>query len=219
MSVAVKATGLIQRFGRSLALGPLNLEVEAGERMAVLGPNGAGKTTLLRLLATASRPTDGSLEVLGFDVGQDRGAIRARMGYVPHQSGLYPWLTALENLEFFNDLHGLKRGARTSAALAEVGLSRKADSPVAELSKGMQQRLALARSLLHNPELWILDEPDASLDAEGRDLLGTLMEGRTVVMATHDQGLADSLCGRQIQLDQGMIAVGQERDHTPAVSG
>jgi heme ABC exporter ATP-binding subunit CcmA len=197
--IAVRAAGLCQRFGAQLALAPLDLELAAGERLAVLGDNGAGKTTLLRLLATAARPAAGRLELFGLDATRQRERLRARLGHLGHQPGLYPQLTALENLEFFATLHGLPRG-RAAEALELVQVENRR---VAELSRGQQQRLALGRAVLHAPELLVLDEPDASLDEPGRALLGRLLEERTVVVATHDRALARSLCGRALLLRAG----------------
>ena len=199
---AVRAAGLVQRFGRLVALGPLDLEVAAGDRVAVLGGNGAGKSTLLRLLATATRPAAGRLELFGLDAATQRERLRARLGYLGHQVGLYPALTVLEHLEFFATLHGLGH-REAEAAMAAVRLVPVARRRAEALSRGQQQRLALARAVLHRPDLLVLDEPDASLDAEGRDLLGGLFEGRTVVMATHDTGLARELCQRAMLLKGG----------------
>lgn len=199
---AVRAAGLVQRFGRLVALGPLNLELDAGDHLAVLGGNGAGKSTLLRLLATLTRPASGRLELLGLDAATQRERLRARLGYLGHQVGLYPALTVLEHLEFFATLHGLGQ-CEVEAALAALRLAPQARRRAEALSRGQQQRLALARSVLHRPELLVLDEPDASLDAEGRDLLGRLFDGRTVVMATHDSGLARELCQRAMLLKGG----------------
>ena len=202
---AVRARALIQRFGPQVAMGPLDLELPARGRLAVLGANGAGKTTLLRVLATLTRPASGQLELLGLDVQRQRDRLRARLGFVGHQVGLYPALTALENLEFFATLQGLAR-ADAEAALDLVRLRALARRRVEQLSRGQQQRLALARAVLHRPELLVLDEPDASLDAEGRELLGGLFEGRTVVMATHDPALARDLCDRAMLLKAGRDA-------------
>jgi len=199
------ARGLVQVFGRHLALGPIDLRLVDGERLAVLGDNGAGKTTLLRILATAARPTAGSLQLFGLDASSGRDRVRARLGYLGHRHGLYPALTARENVEFFATLHGVER-ARVAGALVETGLEAVADRRVEELSRGQQQRLALARTTLHRPELLVLDEPDASLDAAGRGLLSRMMEGRTVVMATHDRPLARDLCGRGLLLRAGRDA-------------
>jgi heme ABC exporter ATP-binding subunit CcmA len=199
---AVRARGLVQRFGSQVALGPLDLALPVRGRLAVLGGNGAGKTTLLRVLATAVRPAAGRLELLGLDAGRQRDRLRARLGYLGHQAGLYPALTARENLEFFATLHGLGR-RDADAALALVRLTPQGGRRAGQLSRGQQQRLALARAVLHRPELLVLDEPDASLDGEGRDLLGGLFEGRTVVMATHDAALARELCDRAMLLKAG----------------
>ena len=203
--IVVRARSLVQRFGDRVALGPLDLELAAGERLAVLGSNGAGKTTLLRLLATVARPAGGRLELFGLEATRQRERLRARLGYVGHQLGLYPTLTALENLEFFARLHGLGREAAWRA-LETVGMGELARRRLERLSRGQQQRLALARSVLHGPELLILDEPDASLDAEGGELLGTLFQGRSVVMATHDLALARRLCDRAVLLRAGRDA-------------
>ena len=203
--IAIRASGLVQRFAGHVALGPLDLELTAGDRLAVLGGNGAGKTTLLRLLATAARPAAGRLELLGLDARRQRDRLRARLGHVGHQVGLYPALTALENLEFFATLHGLG-GGEAEDALVALGLAAAARRRVEQLSRGQQQRLALARAVLHRPELLVLDEPDSSLDAEGRGLLPGLFEGRTVVMATHDAALARELCDRALLLRGGRDA-------------
>jgi len=205
MNAAVRADGLVQRFGSLVALGPLDLRLSKGERMAVLGANGAGKTTLLRVLSTVARPAAGRLELLGLDAHRHREALRARLGYVGHQVGLYPALTALENLEFFATLHGLGR-AESLSALDLVGLSSLAGRRVEQLSRGQQQRLALGRAILHRPELLVLDEPDASLDCEGPGLLAQLFDGRTVVMATHDAPLARQVCDRALLLRTGRDA-------------
>lgn len=202
---AIHARGLVQRFGSRVALGPVDLELHTGERLAVLGGNGAGKTTLLRLLATAARPAAGRLSLLGLDAAKHRDRLRARLGYAGHQVGLYPALTALENLRFFATLHGLGRPEAVDA-LELAGLAPLAHGRVEQLSRGQQQRLALARAVLHRPELLVLDEPDASLDAPGRRLLARAFEGRTVVMATHDTALARELCGRALLLRDGRDA-------------
>jgi heme ABC exporter ATP-binding subunit CcmA len=202
---AVQASALVQRFGTHVAVGPVDLDVPAGARLAVLGGNGAGKTTLLRMLATVARPASGRLEVLGLDVVRQRDRLRARLGYLGHQVGLYPALTALENLEFFAALHGLGR-RDAEEALARLRLAPLARTRAERLSRGQQQRLALARAILHRPEVLVLDEPDASLDAEGRALLGGLLEGRTAIVATHDTVLARELCDRAVLLRAGRVA-------------
>jgi heme exporter protein A len=196
---AVEAVALRQRYGTRTVLGPLDLVLEVGESLAVLGENGSGKTTLLRLLATAARPSGGVLRLLGLDASTERPELRRRIGYLGDVAGHYPALTALENLEFFCDLHGVQR-ARARAALDLVGLAAAAPKRAAELSRGMAQRLGLARAILHAPELLVLDEPDAGLDDEGRELLARVAAGKTLVMATHDRDLAAKLCRRSLDL-------------------
>jgi heme ABC exporter ATP-binding subunit CcmA len=205
MSSVVAASGLVQVFGHHRVLGPIDLRLGAGERVAVLGDNGAGKTTLLRILATVARPAAGRLELFGLDASTRRDRVRARLGYLGHRTGLYAALTARENLEFFATLHDLER-RRVGEALAETDLVAVGDRRVEELSRGQQQRLALARTTLHRPDLLVVDEPDTGLDAAGRELLGRLMEGRTVVLATHDRRLARELCGRGLLLRGGRDA-------------
>lgn len=196
---AIEATGLRQRFGTRTVLGPLDLTLEAGESLAVLGENGSGKTTLLRLLATAARPSAGALRILGLDASTQRTELRGRIGYLGDTAGHYPALTARENLEFFADLQGVDR-SRATAMLELVGLSPFASRRASELSRGMAQRLGLARALLHAPEMLILDEPDAGLDELGREVLVEAVKGRTLVLATHDRALAGRLCGRTLDL-------------------
>jgi heme ABC exporter ATP-binding subunit CcmA len=198
----IVADQLSQRFGSDLALDSVDLALDQGAHLAVLGDNGAGKTTLLRILATAARPTSGRLEIFGLDALRERKRLRGRIGFVAHAPGLYPALSAAENLEFFCSLQGVER-ARVSETLALVGLADVAGRPAGRLSRGEQQRLAIGRAILHDPRLLILDEPDASLDSGGADLLAKVMQGRTAVLATHDHALANRLCQRTLVLRSG----------------
>jgi heme ABC exporter ATP-binding subunit CcmA len=201
MSLLV-ANGLTHWFGRDLALEGVDLVVDTGEHMAVLGDNGAGKTTLLRILATALRPTAGRLEIAGLDAFREKRRLRHHIGYVAHATGLYPALSAAENLEFFCDLQDVSH-ARAEEALDAVGLTPVAHRHAGQLSRGMQQRLAIARAILHNPRLLVLDEPDASLGDDAADLLTRVMHEKTVVLATHDRALANRLCQRTLELRHG----------------
>ncbi len=203
--IAIQAVGLVQRFGDRTVVGPLDLELAAGESLAVLGENGSGKSTLLRLLATVSRPAAGRLTLLGLDAATQRRELRRRIGYVGDVPGHYPALTALENLEFFCDLQGVPR-SRAAQAIELVGLGASRNRRAFELSRGMAQRLALARALLHAPELLILDEPDAGLDKSGRELLTTIGSGRSMVIATHDRDLAGRLCSQLVELSPRPLA-------------
>ena len=204
MSMIV-AESLTHRFGSEVALYGVDLTLDVGERIAVLGDNGAGKTTLLRILATALHPTSGRLQIGGVDAFRDRARLRRHIGYVSHSLGLYPALSAAENLEFFCDLHGIDRG-RAYEALDVVRLQRIASRPAGALSRGMQQRLAIARAILHEPRLLVLDEPDASLGGDAAEVLDAVMRGRTVVFATHDHALAGRLCSRSMVLRHGNSA-------------
>ncbi len=198
----IVAQRLTQRFGTDLALDAVDLVLDKGEHLAVLGENGAGKTTLLRVLATAARPTSGSLEIFGLDALRERKRLRGRIGFVGHAPGLYPALSAAENLEFFCALQGVSR-SRIDETLELVGLTDAGARPAGKLSRGEQQRLAIGRAVLHDPRLLVLDEPDASLDSGGADLLAKVMEGRTAVLATHDHALANRLCQRTLVLRNG----------------
>jgi heme exporter protein A len=201
MSVIV-ANGLTHWFGSEVALESIDLAIDAGEHMAVLGENGAGKTTLLRILATAARPTSGRLQIMGLDALTERKRLRARIGFVAHAPGLYPALSASENLEFFCTLQGVPK-RRVADTLDLVGLGDVAKRPAGQLSRGMQQRLAIGRAILHEPKLLVLDEPDASLGSDGADLLAAVMRDRTVVLSTHDHALANKLCQRTLVLRHG----------------
>ena len=201
MSIIV-ANGLTHWFGSEHALDSVDLVVDTGEHVAVLGENGAGKTTLLRILATAMRPTSGRLEIAGLDAYRERRRLRHHLGYAGHALGLYPALSAAENLEFFCELQGTPR-SRIDEVLEAVGLAATAQRRVAQLSRGMQQRLAIGRAILHDPRLLVLDEPDASLGSDAAELLTRVMDGRTVVLATHDRALANRLCPRTLELRHG----------------
>ena len=200
----VIGTALTQRFGSEVALDAVDVAIDGGEHLAVLGENGAGKTTLLRILATAARPTSGSLEIFGLDGMVERRRLRARIGFVAHSPGLYPALSAAENLQFFCTLQGVDR-ARVAEVLDLVGLIEVACRPAGKLSRGEQQRLAIGRAVLHDPRLLVLDEPDASLDSDGADLLARVMRGRTAIIATHDHALANRLCQRTLVLRRGRL--------------
>lgn len=201
MSILV-ANGLTRWYGSEPALEGVDLVMDSGEHMAVLGENGAGKTTLLKILATAARPTSGQLEIFGLDAFRERKRLRRRVGFVAHSPGLYPALTATENLEFFCDLYGVSR-SRALEAIETVGIKEVAHRRAERLSRGMQQRLAIARAILHDPRLLVLDEPDASLGSDAGELLARIMTGRTVILATHDHALASRLCPRSLVLRHG----------------
>ncbi len=194
----VEARGLAKRYGPLAALDGIDLSVPAGQAIVLLGANGAGKSTLLRLLATLTRPSGGRLRLFGEEVvSSDAGRLRSRIGFLSHQTFLYEHLTGLENLLFYARLYGLPDPGRAAReAIGAARLSDRQEDRVGVYSRGMQQRLAIARSLLHGPEMVLLDEPFTGLDRESSARLEERLRqlrsaGRTCVMATHDleQGL------------------------------
>lgn len=205
----IAARGLSKSFGRVPALRAVDLDVAAGESVALLGPNGAGKTTLLRILATLDKPTSGGLEIAGLDALRRPQQVRAQLGVVAHQGYLHGELTALEELRFYGRLYGLLSPAdRAAELLAEFGLASRAANRVAVLSRGQQQRLAIARALLHDPPVLLLDEPDTGLDAEGVGVLeGLLRAGkRTVLFSSHNRAWAAGVANRTVTLTAGRLA-------------
>ena len=188
MTDAIALEGLERRYGDRPALRGISVRVGEGQTLAVFGANGAGKTTLLRVLATLLRPHGGSVSVLGASLPGEAWRVRGRVGFLGHEPLLYPDLTARENLLFHARLHGVG-AARTEQLLREVGADGRADDPVRELSRGMVQRLAAARAVLHDPPVLLLDEPRAGLDPAAAEHLEPLIgraSGRTRVLVTHD---------------------------------
>ncbi|HEX6152164.1 MAG TPA: heme ABC exporter ATP-binding protein CcmA [Solirubrobacterales bacterium] len=189
---AIRVAGLRRDYGDRPALEGVGFELPAGNSLVVLGPNGAGKTTLLRILATLLRPSGGEVAVLGCSLPEKAWKLRGRIGYLGHEPLLYRDLSGRENLRFQARLHGIDRGAaeaRIEQLLHAVGMQRRADERVAELSAGMRQRLSICRCVLHQPELLLLDEPDSNLDVEGRELARELIGPgvtATRVVVTHD---------------------------------
>ena len=200
-----------RHYGRRRALHRVSLQLAAGELVGLLGPNGAGKSTLLGLLATLIAPSAGVIRY-GDRTARDAGAgLRAQVGFLSHDLQLYPELTARENLEFFAHLYGLSDvTARVSAALDRARLADRADDAVIGYSRGMRQRLALERTLLHQPRLVLLDEPFTGLDERStRVLVERLQELRAarnlVLLATHDLDIVDGLVDRAVMLRRGRV--------------
>ncbi len=205
---AIELSAVTRVFGAVPALVRVNLRVEPGEAIFVRGPNGAGKTTLLRIIATAISPTFGSGAVFGFDLTRGREEIRRRVELLGHRTRLYEDLSGRENLDFFCTLFGLPAMV-IPEMLERVGLEDAADERVRGYSQGMRQRVAVARALLRRPELLLLDEPYAGLDAEAKDLVDQAVleaqrEGRTVMVATHDP-TRGSMASRTVHMDGGRI--------------
>jgi heme exporter protein A len=187
---------LVRRYGEREALSDVSLSLTGGQTLVVFGPNGAGKTTLLRVLATLLRPHSGRVEVLGCALPDDAWRVRGRIGLLGHEPLLYRELTPRENLRYHARLHGVA-SQRVDELLASVGLDRRGDEPLRTLSRGMVQRAAVARAVLHDPELLLLDEPRANLDPAAIELVDPLIgssSGRTRVITSHDPsgGLAEA---------------------------
>ena len=188
--------GLERHYGERTALAGVSLRLEQGATVAVLGANGAGKTTLLRVLSGLLRPHSGVARVLGAELPRERWKLPSRVGYLAHDPLLYRELTGRQNLRYHARLHGLGE-ERVAELLDAVGMDRRADEPLLDLSRGMVQRLAAARALLHRPDLLLLDEPRANLDPAGAELLEPLIgrsSGSARVLVTHDVdgGLAEA---------------------------
>ena len=200
-----------RHYGRRRALNRVSLTLAVGELVGLLGPNGAGKSTLLGLLATLIEPSGGVVRY-GDQTAREAGmALRARVGFLSHDLQLYPELTARENLEFFAGLYGLHDPSGCArAALSRARLEARGDDPVSGFSRGMRQRLALERSLLHDPRLVLLDEPFTGLDEASSRMLGDRLrelkgDRRIVLLATHDLDVVDGLIDRVVVLSDGRV--------------
>ena len=208
----IEVRRLVKNFGLKPVLRGLDFRAEPGEFVALLGPNGAGKTTMLRILATLSRPTMGEVRVAGYVLPGQASAVRRLLGVVSHQPLLYGDLTAEENLRFYARMYGLSDGARRAVeALQSVGLGPRRRDLVRQFSRGMQQRLAIGRALLHDPQVMLLDEPYTGLDQDASSMLDDVLRrvavaGRTVVMTSHDLPRAADLATRIDVLSRGVIA-------------
>jgi heme exporter protein A len=216
VAVPVKAEGLGVAIDSRAILADVDLEVGAGEYVAVLGANGAGKSSLLKVLATLTHASSGRLDLFGRRVGGSSGdcrALRARIGLIGHQSMLYRDLTARENLEFFAKLYGVPRPAERAGRLLEaMGLGNRADDPVKSFSRGMVQRVAIARAIVHGPQLILADEPFDGLDAPSvastEALLAHLHRaGTTLIVVNHDIEQSLRLAPRAVVLRRGRVVV------------
>jgi len=209
MAPVVRLRGAVSLLGRFPALAGADLDVEPGEVVLLRGPNGAGKTTLLRVCAGLLEVTAGEAEVLGVDLVRDRRPVRHRVGLVGHGGGLYDDLSVAENVAFWGRAAGAA-DEDVAGALARLGLDgRLRDLPVAKLSAGQRRRTSIAAMVARRPELWLLDEPHASLDADGRDLIDALIRdsvraGATVVMASHEDDRAVAVATRVVEVRGGV---------------
>ena len=193
----IQAEGLKKSFGNFDALRGVDLHVKRGEFMTLFGPNGAGKTTLIKLLATLTSPTSGTLSVYGYDVRKDVNNIRSVIGVISHDPYLYENLSAFENIKFFGTLYGLDDvDNRARSVIKQVGLEKRMNDLVRTFSRGMKQRLTVARAIVHEPKILLLDEPYTGLDQHGAQIFGEMLsdlksQRRTILMTTHniDEGL------------------------------
>lgn len=212
LPLELQTINLVKAFGRHYALRGVNLRLEQGEGLVIIGPNGAGKTTLLRCLAGLARPSEGKVFLQGQELTTSAGELRRQIGFVSHETLLYDDLTPAENLRFYGRLYDVAElEARLDQLLGNLGLRQRSSDPVRTLSRGMRQRLSLARALLHQPRLVLLDEPYTGLDMQATELLdGVLLEmaarGRTVLLTTHDLPTALRSGSKLAVLVEGRIA-------------
>ncbi|MBL8050715.1 MAG: heme ABC exporter ATP-binding protein CcmA [Anaerolineales bacterium] len=207
----IEVTKLIKRFGLKTILRGLDFQVQPGEFVALLGPNGAGKTTFLRILASLSKPSLGNVKVAGYSLPNQSAQVRAKLGVVSHLPLLYPDLTAEENLQFYARMYGIPNSqARITQVLQLIGLENRRKDLVRTFSRGMSQRLAIGRAILHEPEVILFDEPYTGLDQDASVMLDDVLRtvashGRTVVMTSHDLIRAEALATRFDVLSRGVI--------------
>jgi ABC-type multidrug transport system ATPase subunit len=204
----IRVEELSRHFNRFVALNNVNIHVKSGESFALLGPNGAGKTTLVRILSTLLKPSSGRALIDGVDIVLEPEEAKRRIGVVSHNPFLYDELTAIENLEFFGKLYECE--AEIPPLLKQVNLEKRGRDLVGTFSRGMKQRLSIARAILHDPQVLILDEPTSGLDLSSRknfyDLIGSLKrEGKTLLLTTHYMEEASGLCSRGVVLNKGRI--------------
>jgi heme exporter protein A len=217
VQTVIQVRRLIKRFGLKTVLRGLDFQVSQGEFVALLGPNGAGKTTFLRILASLSRPSIGEVRIAGYQLPNQAAAVRRRLGVVSHLPLLYGDLTAEENLRFYGRMYALDHlDRRVMEVLELVGLLARRRDLVRTFSRGMQQRLAIGRAVLHDPEVILFDEPHTGLDQDACVMLDTVLRevaarGRTVVMTSHDLARAADLASRFDVLSRGVIAASVQR--------
>ncbi len=214
----IEVHGLVKTFGSKAVLRGVDLRVEPGEFVVLVGPNGAGKTTCLRILATLARPTAGDVRLGGFRLPGEAVFARRLLGVVSHQPLLYGDLTAEENLRFYGRLYSLAAaGRRVEEVLEMVGLAERRRDLVRQFSRGMQQRLAIGRAVLHGPRILLFDEPHTGLDQDAAEMLDGVLRriaamGHTILMTSHDLSRAADLATRVDILSRGLVAASLSRE-------
>ncbi|MEG0070713.1 MAG: ABC transporter ATP-binding protein [Raoultibacter sp.] len=218
MDIAIQTKDISKVFGNREAVHKVNFTVPKGAFLSIFGPNGAGKTTLLRMLSTLSRPTSGTAELLGIDVKEDSDKVRDHIGFISHNSMLYSDLTAEENLLFTARLYGIENPSdRVMELLEAVELKHRRLDQVRTFSRGMTQRLSIARALIHDPEIVFLDEPYSGLDPHAVEIFDNLIDaqrtGRTFVMVSHDLRKGFDSCTHALVLARGCVVAFDEKDN------
>jgi ABC-2 type transport system ATP-binding protein len=216
----IHTENLSKKFGDFLAVDQVNLEVKSGEVLALLGPNGAGKTTTLRMLTSVLRPSSGWARIAGFDVVRQAAQVRASVGILTEQHGLYSRMTADEYLDFFGQvfrMNATRRNERTDELLEQFGLTPDRRRKIGEYSKGMRQKLALARALYHNPPVLLMDEPTSAMDPESARLVRDAIHGlrsanRAIIVCTHNLAEAEELADKIAIINHGRIIISGEVD-------
>lgn len=215
----IEIKSVSKSFGYRDVLKDLNLNVKKGEFLAVFGPNGAGKTTLIRIISTLTRPTSGEVILSGYRLSDQSNEIRKKIGLISNQHFLYENLTAFENLKFIGSLYSINScDVMAIDLLQKVGILNRKDDLVRNLSSGMKQRLSIARALLHNPQVFLLDEPFNGLDIDGVDMFFGILEllksqGKTILLTTHHFSEGLRLCDKVVVLDKGVIKFEKDSNH------
>ena len=210
-TLALESEDIRKTFGHFTALGGITLNVPRGEFLTLFGRNGAGKTTFLKIAATLARPTHGKLRIDGIDIREEPENARRRIGFLSHNTYLYRDLNATENLRFFGRLYGMEDSEqRIQELLDRVGLRRRAADPIRAFSRGLHQRLGLARVMLHDPSLILLDEPYTGLDANAVAMLDQMLDeavsaGKTIILTTHDLEQGLRAASRAVIIDRGKV--------------
>lgn len=211
-NVMVKIDSLSKSFGHIKALDNLNLDIKKGELLGIIGPNGAGKTTAIRIICCILQPNSGEVTVGGYSIHHDQIKIKSMIGYLPEEPNLYERFKARDLLKYFGELYGVPKnqiGHRIDELLELVGMSKRADDRINTFSKGLRQRIGIARALIHDPEIIIFDEPTMGLDPATSRTIRNFIKGlkgdKTVILCTHYMDEADLLCDRVAILNQGRI--------------